>query len=100
MCLHVSLYVRVSVHACCDCCCRYSIVLLCHVILLQEQLQAQTIRHEIVRLWPEQGKLVHCAFGMLPTCGVGVGVYCMHLNSICVMNSEAYLSVCYIDYIQ
>ena len=45
-------------------------------VLVQDRLLVPSIRRKIVRHWPEQGKLVHCAFNMLPTCGVGVGVYC------------------------
>ena len=67
---------------------------LLHDVLLQEQLLVRTIRHEIVRPWSEQGELVHCAFGMLATCGVGVEVYCMYLRG---MYS---ILICHFDYIQ
>ena len=58
-------------------------------VLVQEQLVVRTIHGKIVRPWLEQGELVHCASGMLPTCGVGVGVYCMCISSRLVTNSTA-----------
>ena len=35
-------------------------------VLLQKQLLVQTIHHEIVQPWPEQGELVRCALAYCP----------------------------------
>ena len=50
----------------------HSVDLMCIVCTSQERLRMRTINHKIVRLWAEQGELVHaCIVGMLFTLVLG-----------------------------